>query len=95
MVLFKGQLNELNLNQPLFIGAVENLSLIHKESGISRGLSGAIQRITVNGEVWDDLVSRSLKKHNVIAYEGPPCGSQNPCPNESLCIPYFHNFDCK
>jgi agrin, putative len=83
------------LDQPLFIGAVDNISSTHKESGISRGLNGAIQRIIVNGEVWDDLVSQALKQHNVGQYSGPPCGYQNPCPNGTLCIPHFQDFECK
>jgi hypothetical protein len=60
---------------------------INRDSGIMIGLNGAIQRIVVNGEVWDNLVQRAIKHRNVPEYGGPPCGYESPCQNNGLCLP--------
>ncbi|RWS04342.1 agrin-like protein [Dinothrombium tinctorium] len=91
----KGNLSELNLDQPLYIGGIDDIYAVNKDSGIVVGLNGAIQRIVVNGEIWDNLVQRATAIKNVPEYSGPPCGYENPCINEGICVPQLNDYNCK
>ncbi len=76
---------------------------INKASGITKGLNGAIQRVIVNGNAFNDLVGRAKSFRGVTMYEGPPCndtndldgrGSTGPrqgqkCFNGGQCTPYL------
>ncbi|KAF4521048.1 hypothetical protein B566_EDAN008120 [Ephemera danica] len=79
-------LNELNLELPLYIGGVPSLSDVSRDAAISSGFDGAIQRLVVNGEVYDDLSARSVGRRGVMQYTGPPCGaaSDSPCRNGDI-----------
>ena len=88
----KGALSELNLQQPLFVGGVDDEHTVNRDSGVTAGLNGAIQRLVVNGEVWDNLVQRALRHRNVPEYRGPPCGSEWPCQNGGVCTPQRETF---
>lgn len=84
------------MDQPLFLGGLpEGYTATSKEVGTLPGLNGAIQRIVVNGEVWDNLNQKASNSKNVPAYGGPPCGYKNPCLNEGICIPQLNDFVCK
>ncbi|KAI1287382.1 Agrin [Halotydeus destructor] len=91
----RGNLSELNLDQPFYVGGLEDGQRPREFEGRSVYLNGAIQRIVVNGEVWDDLVARAHNKANLPAYRGPPCGYKNPCLNAGICVPQFNDFVCK
>lgn len=91
----QGNLSELNLDQPLYIGAIPDSVIANKEAGITTGLNGALQRIVVNGEIWDNLVDRASQVHNIAEYGGPPCGYQNPCPNNAICLPQLSDYLCR
>ncbi|XP_059489147.1 agrin-like isoform X3 [Neocloeon triangulifer] len=89
-------LNELNLELPFYIGGVPALSEVSRDSGVTIGLNGAIQRVVVNGEVLDDLVKRANSKRGVSHYSGPPCsGNASPCKNGGVCHPRLNSFLCK
>ncbi|XP_037796396.1 agrin-like [Penaeus monodon] len=88
------RLTELNLNQPLFLGGLENFTLAHPDSGVTMGLNGAIQRLLVNSEVLDNLDERARGGRGVRRYRGPPC-LHNPCQNGGVCQPFLSRFLCK
>lgn len=69
----QGALSELNLDQPLYIGGLpDGIAANNKEIAAfsEAGLNGAIQRIVVNGEVWDDLLRKATTVKNVPEYGG-------------------------
>ena len=72
---------------------------LNRDSGITTGLSGAIQRIIVNGDVIDDLVVRAKDSRGIKRYLGPPCydfDDPTPkCQNGGICRPYFRSYTCK
>lgn len=37
-------------------------------------LQGAVQRVIVNGEVFEKLMESEAEQQNVAVYRGPPCG---------------------
>ena len=89
----QGSLSELNLDQPFFVGGHETVKEI---SFAKEGLDGAVQRIVVNGDVWDDLLNhRSLEAVGVKEYQGHPCRPENPCFNEGICLPRLNDYECK
>lgn len=85
-----GTLNELNLDEPFFVGGHPDLKATALKD-VPSGLNGAIQRIVVNGMIWDDLSERSTTSK----YNGPPCGPINPCLNDAVCIAQLNTFVCK
>lgn len=85
-----GSLSELNLDEPFFVGGHPDLKSTPIKD-LPGGLDGAIQRIVVNGMVWDDLSERST----TAKYTGPPCGPSNPCLNGGTCIAQLNGFVCK
>ncbi|XP_014675075.1 PREDICTED: agrin-like [Priapulus caudatus] len=89
--------NELNLNQPLYIGGFSDRSQLSYMSGVVTGLKGAIQRVTVNGIIMGDLLESATNHYAVTRYFGPPCGGadENPCRNGGTCIPNLNDFMCK
>ena len=46
---------------------------LNKDSGIVKGLDGAIQRLIVNGNTFDDLMGQAKNSRGVTRYSGPPC----------------------
>ncbi|XP_042234513.1 agrin-like isoform X4 [Homarus americanus] len=88
------RLKELNLNQPLYLGGLENYTMAHSDSGVIMGLNGAIQRLLVNSEVLDNLDERATGGRGVRRYRGPPC-QLNPCENGGVCQPFRNRFLCK
>ncbi|XP_022661641.1 agrin-like isoform X4 [Varroa destructor] len=88
-----GSLDELNLDQPLFIGGVSGDTALPRDLGPSAGLDGAIQRLVVNGAVWDNLLARARSSHLVSQYHGPPCGAR-PCRNGGVCTPLLGQYAC-
>lgn len=88
------RLKELNLNQPLYLGGLENYTMAHPDSGVTIGLNGAIQRLLVNSEVYDNLDERATGGRGVRRYRGPPC-QLNPCENGGVCQPFRNRFLCK
>lgn len=75
-------MQELNLDEPLYIGGVGEKS---KRSVRGSGhFNGAIERISLNGLLWENALSRASKIVNIQNYQGPPCG-ENPC-KSGKCI---------
>ena len=72
---------------------------MNRDSGITTGLNGAIQRLIVNGDVMDDLVILAKDSRGITRYLGPPCNEvddSNPkCQNGGICRPYFRSYICK
>lgn len=58
-------------------------------------MSGAIQRIVINGEIVDDLLKRAIEIHNLDEYRGLPCGHKSPCPNNTICLPQLDDYLCR
>lgn len=83
----RGQLSELNVDGPLFVGGVSDWKSVRREAGLASGLNGALQRLVVNGEVWDNLVQRALRLRDVQEFGGPPCQPESPCQNGATCLP--------
>nr|XP_042902800.1 agrin [Parasteatoda tepidariorum] len=88
-------LTELNLESNLFVGGVPNLQTVNHDSAVKVGLDGAIQRITVNGDIWDKLMSRALWSHRVHRYTGAPCDNSSQCLNDGICVPTLNVPVCK
>ncbi|XP_076307902.1 agrin-like [Tachypleus tridentatus] len=87
-------LSELNLDQPLYVGGFRNLSSLNKYSGIFKRFNGAIQRIIVNGEIWDNLFDKATDSVGVSTYTGAPC-AEGICLNEGICVPVLNEFTCR
>ncbi|XP_022257309.1 agrin-like isoform X2 [Limulus polyphemus] len=90
----KAPLSELNVDQPLYVGGFRNLSSLNKHSGIFTRFNGAIQRIMVNGEIWDNLLDKALDSIGVSTYTGAPC-TEGICLNGGICIPKLSEFTCR
>ena len=68
--------------------------MINRDSGVLVGLHGAIQRIIINGNSYDQLLSLAVENSGVVIYRGAPC-TPNPCLNDGLCIPVLNTFTCR
>ncbi|XP_022236706.1 agrin-like [Limulus polyphemus] len=90
----RAPLSELNLDQPLYVGGFKSLSTVSRHSGIVTRLIGAIQRIMVNGELWDNLMEKAVDFRGVVPYLGPPC-LENVCKNGGVCVPHLNEFACR
>ncbi|XP_059489125.1 agrin-like [Neocloeon triangulifer] len=86
--------NELNLELPLYIGGVPTFKEVHRDSGITIGLDGAIQRVVLNGVLTEDFVKQATSKRGVSHYQGPPCEG-SPCKNGGACQPMLEHYVCK
>ncbi|GBN42684.1 Agrin, partial [Araneus ventricosus] len=90
----KGTLLELNLGEPLYIGGVPEFLPLKYSLVVQVGLDGAIQRMIVNDEVWDDMLSFSTDQRNIEPYNGPPC-TPGICKNNGRCIPILEDYRCQ
>ncbi|XP_023930285.1 agrin-like [Lingula anatina] len=90
----KGTLKDLNLGQPLYIGGFKDKSSINPDSGIKSGFHGAIQRLYINGRMYDNLLAGAVANEHMGIYQGPPCTS-NPCQNGGYCKPKLAEYECK
>ncbi|GFY62708.1 hypothetical protein TNIN_474271, partial [Trichonephila inaurata madagascariensis] len=90
----KGTLSELNLGQPLYIGGVPEFLPLKYSLVVQIGLDGAIQRIIVNDEIWDDILSFSTGQRNIEHFTGPPC-VPDICKNNGRCIPILEDYRCQ
>ncbi|XP_076328006.1 agrin-like isoform X3 [Tachypleus tridentatus] len=90
----RAPLSELNLDQPLYVGGYKSLSTVSRHSGIVTRLTGAIQRIMVNGELWDNLMEKAVESHGVVPYLGQPC-LEDVCKNGGVCVPHLNEFVCR
>ncbi|KAK7071856.1 hypothetical protein SK128_005930 [Halocaridina rubra] len=84
----------LTLNTPLYLGGFKLWYMVNRESGILVGLDGALQRLLVNGVVYDRLTEAAIEQKGVTLYKGPPC-HPNPCHNSAICVPLLNEFFCK
>lgn len=92
----QASLSELNLEHNLYVGGIPDMELVNPESGVRVGLDGAIQRISVNGDIWDRPLSRALWSHGVRRYRGPPCDSNGTlCLNDGVCVPNLNAPLCR
>lgn len=87
-------LAELNLSLPLYIGGVPDIKYIHKDSGMIKGLDGAVQRLIVNGEHWHSLTAKAVRAYGVKKYRGYPCTS-DACLNSGVCSSELNSFVCR
>ena len=69
-----GPLSELNLDTALFIGGLRSNLILPRDVPRLSNLQGAVQRVIVNGEVFDKLMENQSQLENVAVYRGPPCG---------------------
>jgi len=69
-----GPLSELNLDTALFIGGLRSNLILPRDVPRLSNLQGAVQRVIVNGEVFDKLMENQSELENVAVYRGPPCG---------------------
>ncbi|XP_076085746.1 agrin-like isoform X7 [Mytilus galloprovincialis] len=91
----KGFLTELNLdNSILYLGGFKSRFDIPVDSNITYNLTGVIQRMYINGKLYDDLMLSAKDKINVLPYRGAPC-NVNPCLNGGVCIPKMDQVECK
>ncbi|XP_035220628.1 agrin-like [Stegodyphus dumicola] len=90
----KPHLSELNLGEPLYVGGVPDFLPLKYILVVQTGLDGAIQRVIVNDEVWEDLLSLTTNTQNIEHYTGPPC-TANTCKNGGTCIPMLEDFRCQ
>ncbi|XP_053595303.1 agrin-like [Microplitis demolitor] len=88
-------LTELNLEMPLYIGGVKHWREIHRLESAWTGLTGAIQRLMVNGKTYQNLAV-NFTQHNTEIYDGLPCPADgNPCHNGGVCLPLLNSYLCK
>ncbi|GFU04717.1 hypothetical protein NPIL_519981 [Nephila pilipes] len=90
----KPPLTELNLALPFYIGGVPNTRYVHQDSGITKGLDGAIQKIFLNGEPWAHFTAKAVRAHGIRNYKGPPC-TPGLCLHGGTCIPRLNNHVCQ
>ena len=92
-------LTELNLETSLFLGGFRYAYTLNRDSGITVGLNGAIQRLIVNGNTIEDLVGHAKDSRGISRYLGPPCDNPNDptpkCLNGGICVPEMSSFKCK
>nr|XP_022336606.1 agrin-like isoform X7 [Crassostrea virginica] len=89
----QGILSELNLSgSNLFIGGVD--TAVPSDSKIVANFTGVIQRLYINGRLFDNLISSAMSSVGVMEYDGPPCNI-NPCLNWGVCVPRMDQADCK
>jgi coxsackievirus/adenovirus receptor len=88
----RGSLSELNLDSFFYVGG---FPMVKETPFLKTGLDGSIQRLIVNGEVWDDLIDRAVEVAGVIEYTGHPCYPSNPCRNHGSCLSILNDFQCK
>lgn len=68
---------------------------VHRLAGAWTGLTGAIQRLMVNGKTYQNLAV-NVTQHNTEIYDGLPCPSnENPCHNGGVCLPLLNSYLCK
>ncbi|XP_076472604.1 agrin-like [Babylonia areolata] len=89
-----GHVTQLNLGQSLFIGGFNSMVDVPKESDITTGFNGAIQRVVINGQTVDNLMGAADKMSNITEYNGPPCNI-NPCMNGGVCVPLLNSAECR
>nr|XP_050849942.1 agrin-like isoform X3 [Vespula vulgaris] len=88
-------LTELNLETPLYVGGVKHWREVHRLAGAWTGLTGAVQRLMVNGKTYQNLAV-NVTQHNTEIYDGLPCPSnENPCHNGGVCLPLLNSYLCK
>jgi hypothetical protein len=87
-------LTELNLELPLYLGGYRFAYSLSRQSGISTGLDGSIQRLIINGNSVDHIMDDSRDSKDVSRFEGPPC-HESPCQNGGWCRPFFRSYVCK
>ncbi|XP_074597901.1 agrin-like isoform X2 [Brevipalpus obovatus] len=94
----KGQLNELNLDSSFYIGGVPK-TLSSKLSRDVPFFNGAIQRVVINGQNFEDLVPQSSNLKDIDEYFGPPCyrteSRSSLCLNRGICLPNLDEYSCK
>ncbi|XP_061162516.1 agrin-like [Saccostrea echinata] len=89
----QGILTELNLsNSVLHVGGFN--TSVPSDSQISANFTGVIQRIYINGHLYDNLINSATSTVNIREYHGPPC-NVNPCMNWGVCVPRLDEADCK
>ena len=71
-----GPLSELNLDTALYVGGLRSSLALPRDVPKLSNLQGAVQRVMVNGEVFDKLMEDDddSERENVSVYRGPPCG---------------------
>ncbi|XP_071744325.1 agrin isoform X3 [Lepeophtheirus salmonis] len=87
-------LTELNLNLPLYLGGFKFSYTLSRNSDIVIGLDGAIQGLSVNGHLVEDLMEHAKDSRRITRFSGPPCDSHK-CLNGGLCKPSFRSYTCK
>ncbi|KAG8193219.1 hypothetical protein JTE90_005566 [Oedothorax gibbosus] len=90
----KPPLTELNLSLPLYIGGVPDIRHVHTDSGVVKGLDGAVQTIVMNGEDWGSFAERAQVIHGVRNFSTDPC-TRSVCMNGGTCVPYLGEFVCQ
>lgn len=91
----QGNLTELNLEEPLFIGGMDDFGQSNEEANLTHCLNGAIQRLIVNGDhhIGSNLL-KSSERASISSYLGPPC-DLNKCEGNGQCVPLLNNYECK
>ncbi|GFW86511.1 hypothetical protein TNCV_4332951 [Trichonephila clavipes] len=87
-------LTELNLALPFYIGGVPNTRYVHQDSGVTKGLDGAIQKVILNGEPWTHFTAKAVRAHGIRNFKGPPC-APGACLNGGTCIPRLNSQICQ
>ena len=78
-----------------FLFALRHWREVHRLAGAWTGLQGAIQRLMVNGNTYQNLAA-NFTQHNTEIYDGLPCpSSENPCHNGGVCLPLLNSYLCK
>ncbi|XP_052712788.1 agrin-like isoform X11 [Crassostrea angulata] len=89
----EGGLTELNISgSKLFLGGVN--TAVPSDSKIVANFTGIMQRIYINGHLYDNLIPSASSSVNIMEDDGPPCNI-NPCLNWGVCVPRLDQADCK
>lgn len=88
-------MTELNLDEPLYIGGMDDFTYSNVEANLTHCLNGAIQRLIVNGDhfIGSNLL-KSSERASISSYLGPPC-DLNKCDGQGQCVPLLNSYECK
>uniref|UniRef100_UPI00358F484E agrin-like n=1 Tax=Myxine glutinosa TaxID=7769 RepID=UPI00358F484E len=90
-----GEHTSLNVKQPMYLGGVPNYHELSKNAAISKGLTGAIQQLTIGHVTASNLRDRSSRLVDVTNFRRHPCTrGRSPCRHGGHCQPHHANFSC-
>uniref|UniRef100_A0A8C4WPH5 Agrin n=1 Tax=Eptatretus burgeri TaxID=7764 RepID=A0A8C4WPH5_EPTBU len=90
-----GEHTSLNVKQPMYLGGVPNYQELSKNAAISKGLTGAIQLLTIGHVTASNLRDRNSRLVDVTNFRRHSCTrGLSPCRHGGHCQPRLALFSC-